>query len=719
MGCARFVRGRWSFCIAFAIVALAMRQQAIAQTWDGGGTTDNWSNAINWNLNVIPVNNGTADIILAGTTRLTPNVDLAWNIKSLIIDATAGTFVMGGSQLTIQAGGITVSDAIFTSDATINNAILLGADQTWNTTVASADLIVNGAINTNAHLLTTSTIGDMTLAGIISGTGGIQKTNTGITTLSGAAANTYTGVTTVSAGTLQLGKSVANGAIVGNLVIGDGVGSVLGDVVKLTASNQISEAAGNTVTINSSGQLFLQGFTETIQNLTLNGGVVSMNVGGHMTLLGNLTINPSTFSAAIGGGTLDLNGINRVITVPDQPGIDDFVITANTSNGSFTKVGPGQLVLAGTNTTAGIVVNEGTIILSGGTPIPGAVIIGDGIGGAAADIVQLRANSTINTLAGNSMLINSSGRLDLNGFSAGVRDIPLDGSSITTGAGSLAPAGTLTTLASATTATISGHVDAASPYTMTLARGTAPVDLDISADMTGSFSKDGPGILRLSGSNNITGSVTMNAGTLLAASPNALKIGTIVLNGAVLQADGAARATAAALIVGTTSTIDGPFDLSVGGTVSLSGVLIKNGSGALTLSGSIQGSSAGLTLNGAGLVTLAGATANTYAGDTTVNAGTLSLAKTNNAASIVGSLVIGANAAPPGSVVVRLDTAAQLAIPTNKSLTVNSSGLLDLNGFNASLADLRLAGGAVTPGRSIPPSRRARSMPPISRAWMT
>src|SRR5258706_13248421 len=103
MGCARFVRGRWSFCIAFAIVALAMRQQAIAQTWDGGGTTDNWSNAINWNLNVIPVNNGTADIILPGTTRLTPNVDLARNIKSPISAPTAATFVLGGSQLTIQA----------------------------------------------------------------------------------------------------------------------------------------------------------------------------------------------------------------------------------------------------------------------------------------------------------------------------------------------------------------------------------------------------------------------------------------------------------------------------------------------------------------------------------------------------------------------------------------------------------------------------------------
>ena len=107
----------------------------------------------------------------------------------------------------------------------------------------------------------------MTFGSAISGAGALIKDGTHVLTFSGAAANTYTGTTTVRGGELRLGKSVANGAIAASLVIGDGIGGALADRVVLQAANQIAD--NQTVTIESSGQLSLGTFNETIGDLVM------------------------------------------------------------------------------------------------------------------------------------------------------------------------------------------------------------------------------------------------------------------------------------------------------------------------------------------------------------------------------------------------------------------------------------------------------------------
>jgi hypothetical protein len=86
--------------------------RAATFTWDGGGSNDSWSTAGNWNPNGAPANNGTAEIVLSGTTRLTPNVDTPWSIRDLefaLIAGGTGSFVLSGSPLTILA------DTVFTT----------------------------------------------------------------------------------------------------------------------------------------------------------------------------------------------------------------------------------------------------------------------------------------------------------------------------------------------------------------------------------------------------------------------------------------------------------------------------------------------------------------------------------------------------------------------------------------------------------------------------
>ena len=80
---------------------------AWSQTWDGGGANNNWTDVANWNPNAVPVNNGTANVTLAGSIRLSPLVNIGYDVNSLTIAAGAGSFNLGGSgPLTLRAGGI-------------------------------------------------------------------------------------------------------------------------------------------------------------------------------------------------------------------------------------------------------------------------------------------------------------------------------------------------------------------------------------------------------------------------------------------------------------------------------------------------------------------------------------------------------------------------------------------------------------------------------------
>src|ERR1700688_707529 len=96
----------------------ALNTRAATYTWNGGGADNKWSTAANWAGNVAPVNDGTAAIVLAGAIQLAPNVDVPWAITSLSFSNNAGAFVLGGSALTIRAGGIVSSNA---TPQTINN----------------------------------------------------------------------------------------------------------------------------------------------------------------------------------------------------------------------------------------------------------------------------------------------------------------------------------------------------------------------------------------------------------------------------------------------------------------------------------------------------------------------------------------------------------------------------------------------------------------------
>jgi len=124
-------------------------------------------------------------------------------------------------------------------------------------------------------------------------------------------------------------------------------------------------------------------------------------------------------------------------------------------------------------------------------------------------------------------------------------------------------------------------------------------------------------------------------------------------------------------------------------TLGASPVPVNVGSGvSLTLAGALGGTG-GLTKSGTGTLTLSGSGNNTYTGATTVNAGLLQLGKTSGWAIGYGSLMIGDGIGGSQADVVRYTGTGTSQLNTLVPITVNSSGLLDLNnhsdGVNGSL----------------------------------
>jgi T5SS/PEP-CTERM-associated repeat protein/autotransporter-associated beta strand protein len=348
-----FLRARVSRLCAATIVAflgiLSPRLQA-GQTWDGGGADNNWTTSANWNATltippqVPPPNDGTANIVMAGTTRLTPRVDVDWDINSLTFNSTAGGFSISGDPgvlLGIGAGGITNND---TQLQFLLLPIALDASQTWS--AAAGPLSIGNTVAGHVLLSRTLTLdgpNNIQLHGAITNATSLIKTGTGTLTLDGLNTNTYTGTTTVSAGTLVLNRTGGpNRAIPGNLVIGDSAGSAGADVVRLDAANQIAETAGRTVTINGSGQLNLNGLNETIANLAINGGSVSG--------AGMLTVNESL--SFPGGGSISA----AMLAAPASSAIVDSGLLNISSGGSLTNT------IGRISSTAG---SNGTVTVDG------------------------------------------------------------------------------------------------------------------------------------------------------------------------------------------------------------------------------------------------------------------------------------------------------------------------------------------------------------------
>ncbi|MFA9438638.1 beta strand repeat-containing protein [Uliginosibacterium sp. sgz301328] len=436
-----------------------------------------------------------------------------------------------------------------------------------------------------------------TYAGLISGSGAVDKTLGGDLTLSGT--NTYGGGTTINAGTLFISGDANLGAASGGLTLN---GGALGSVANVTTSRAttvttagggLNTAAGTTLTMNGviggAGQLAKTGSgTAVLAGTNSYAGGTSI-FAGVLQAASDANLGATSGALTFDGGTLD--------TTEDMATARATLIMANggtlqteagttlshdgtiSGSGTLAKTGDGTLVLSGNNTQAG-----GTAINGGVVQIASDANLGDAGAAVSFDGGTLRA--------ANGMTIARSGTLNAGGGTIEVGGDPFQSANDVTFSGAISGAGSLNKIGTGTLV-----LNGTNTYTgaTNVTDGQLSIHGDQSA-MTGAINVSGAGT-RLIGDGVYGGSVNLSNGASFgpAFAPNTpakltingnLNIGSdaVLLYNIVNTAVGGALNDLTT--VNGNLTLDGRIDvLDQGQTLGPGVYRIINYSGALTDNG--------------------------------------------------------------------------------------------------------------------------------------
>ncbi len=467
------------------------------------------------------VKTGPGRVVFGSTqTNFTGNLTIAAGQ----VDIRSSTAALGSyNSLTLQGGTLrfqtngtaTPGDVNFSNynPVVTGNAIINVDRDSANT----ANTIVLGTLGIDAHTLTITNANNyklkannvsltgnatfevagaatnaFTVGGVISGAGfGFTKIGAQPMTLglgpTDITPNTYTGVTVVSNGTLTLTKQPGlagsggpgGGAIVGDNNTGTSDITVSGTgILFLNDNEQIADTA--TLTLNAGGVFNLGGRTETLYSINFNGGSVVKGAGGVLNLVSapgdifvfdadalpatSATANIQYVGAATTGtiASLTLGPGAHVINVANGTAPDDLIISGvvDGAGQTFTKAGPGVLLLSSANTFGG----AGVTVTSSG--------------GSIAYTTEAALGDPANTI-----VVNNGGTVQPRGL-ATITRLPLIG----TGGGGL---------------------DIPTGQTNTVSSGLANVP-----GQSGAFVKAGGGTLILDGTYSFDGGVTVTGGAL-------------------------------------------------------------------------------------------------------------------------------------------------------------------------------------------------------------
>ncbi|MGH0031471.1 MAG: autotransporter outer membrane beta-barrel domain-containing protein [Myxococcota bacterium] len=296
---------------------------------DGDGNTilDTNGSNVDW----IDVNAESGDVELGNDDTVTFTANQDFEVAADIGDAGAATsdsLVKEGDAALTLSGNNT-----FTGTVALNDGTLIGDTDSLPTDIVNDAALVFDQANSGTY------------AGVISGTGSLEKEGNGNLTLSGA--NTYSGGTTVSDGTLT-----------GNTT------SLQGDITN-DATLVFDQAVDGTFAGNISGTGSVT--KEGAGNLTL---------GGDNSYEGGTTVDAGTLtgSSASIPGNVDLAAGTTLVVDQDADGSLGGAISGM---GALVKQGTGAVRLGGANSYEGgtsvdagtLIVDTGSLPATGGTQV--------------------------------------------------------------------------------------------------------------------------------------------------------------------------------------------------------------------------------------------------------------------------------------------------------------------------------------------------------------
>ena len=600
--------------------------------WQNASGNDNWT-LIDGSVNAPYQDNAFA--IFSGTGG------------TVTVDDSLGAVNSGGMQFAI--GGYRVQ----------GDSIALGASPTvirvGDGTTAGAGMIA-------------------TIASVLTGTGGMTKSDLGMLVLAGD--NTYTGGTTIAGGVLQLGEGGTSGSILGDVtdngvlafnrsdaqtfggtVSGTGALMQVGSgALTLTGANTYTgetivqtgtllvngdqSAATGATTVRSSGTLggtgTLGGDVRVGDGGTLSpgdaGAAGTLTINGNLTLAGTSTLDYQLGQAGTAGGTLnDLTVVHGNLT------LDGTLNVTPTAGGSFGAgvyrlfsydgaLTDNGLALGAVPTTDAFVqtsiARQVNLVNSAGLTLsfwdgPGHANDGAITGGTGT--WRLGDNDYWTDASGSINAPYSNGAFAVFGGAGGTVTMDNANGQVTASGlqfqadGYHVTGGTLALAGGASTIRVGDGTAAGAGMTATI---------DSALTGAGMLVKDDLGTLVLAGANTYAGGTDVRAGTLQIASDGNLGLssGSLSIDDATLH---------------TTGNIVSSRTLGLGGAATLD----TDAGTTLELSSGIGGGGS-LTKVGGGTLVLG---ASSYAGATTVAAGTLAAA-VDNAFSASSAMTVQANA---------------------------------------------------------------------------
>ncbi|WP_210239908.1 autotransporter-associated beta strand repeat-containing protein, partial [Mesorhizobium sp. B3-1-9] len=586
---------------------------------------------------------------------------------------TGATRVVQGTLAVTSIGNGGAASSIGASSAASSNLVLEGSTLRYTGTGDTSDrgftfgksgaILGSGVDVTNAGA-------NLTFSGLVTSADGANFTKSGAGTLTLAnAANGFTGVVTVSGGLLGA-TTLSNGGVASSigaassasasLVLDGGGLQYTGGTVGINRGFTLGTGGGTVDVANGGTTLTVSGLAVGTGRLTKNGAGTLVLTGAN-TYTGGSTVNAgvlragatnvfgvngnaSTMNLANAAGvSLDLNNFNNTIGPLNGGGADG----GNVTLGSATLQ-----INGGNGNYAGRISGTGGILRTGG-----GTQTFNGCNNSYTGATSLQGGGSIST----DCIRNGGVASGIGASSSAPTNLIFNGSSLFYTGGSVT--------------TDRGFQLAGGNGAISVATGATTLQFTGNVIGAGTFRKDGPGTLVLSGTNTSTGNTQVSGGVLRAGTTNAFgPQGHMTLDntaGVLLDLNSFNTAV--------TSLIGGGAN---GGNISLgSATLTINGVDTRSYAGAISGSG-GLVKNGNNIQALAGC-ASSYTGSTVINAGTLQVDCLANGG--VNSS-IGASSSDPANLVLSGGTLRYVGTggSTNRQFTLGAGGsTLDSSGTGA------------------------------------
>jgi len=546
--------------------------------------------------------NGVIYLGVDGTGNLTVSGTASVSAQAIVLDArgnTAGTdtFTLNGGTVTLTSTtGFGNGIRTGSSDANASYLISLGtgtlaAGTSWASPL-NMTLTGDTTFDTNANTIT--------LSGVLSGAGGLIKTDTGTLTLSGGGANTYTGTSTLSQGTIQLSKTAALGT--GPVTINDAN----------TAANNTSLLATTPITINNTITVANQGTgTATIGTTNFMAGS-NTQFGGTLTLAKDVTLQAGSSDRTTFAGQITGTG-NVTVTSPfaanrrivfDRPAgaANDFV-------GDITLSTSADLQIGVANSLGNRTVPDSTdIFFNTGSRLRIAPT-GSGDGETMGNLQSVSPGAgTVDMFTGTSFTLTIGSGGGTGDFSGVITDSSGTLALTKTGTGTQTLSGA-NTYAGATTI---------NDGTLLLAGGSDRLPT------TTNVTINGPGILDLDGQDQTVASLTLSGGTVNGTTGT----DTLTISGPITSSG-----TSAINGIGDTLDVDGNSVNVTGGILTVTRNLVNGGGGDLDKLGTgtlVIGGGAmlpgGITSAAGGAISITGGTVDLGGSDVSTPSASFSLA---------------------------------------------------------------------------------------------